>query len=115
MSSATRGWRSGLPSLGAYALARLREIAARRPMIGDVRGLGLLIGVELVRPDGTPAVEAAEATLYAALARGLSFKVTQGSVLTLSPPLIISRAELDRALDIVTEALDEVAAAQGLI
>ena len=100
--------------LGAHALTRLREIAASRKLIGDVRGLGLLIGVELVRPDGTPAVEAAEATLYAALARGLSFKVTQGSVLTLSPPLIISRAELDRALDIVTEALDEVAAAPGL-
>jgi 4-aminobutyrate aminotransferase len=99
--------------LGAYALTRLREIAASRPLVGDVRGLGLLIGVELVRPDGTPAVEAAEAALYAALSRGLSFKVTQGSVLTLSPPLIIGRSDLERALVIVTEALDEAATAWG--
>ncbi len=100
--------------LGAYALDRLREIASSRKLIGDVRGLGLLIGVELVRPDGTPAVEAAEASVHAALARGLSFKVARGSVLTLSPPLIITRVELDRALDIVSETLNEVAAALGL-
>jgi len=48
--------------------------------------------------------------LYAAFARGLSFKVTQGSVLAPSPLLIIGRSDLDRALNIVTEALDEAAA-----
>ena len=97
--------------LGAYALGRLREIAASRPLVGEVRGLGLLLGVELVGPDGAPAVAAAEAALYAAMARGLNFKVSQGSVLTLSPPLIIARADLDRALDILAAALDEAAAA----
>jgi 4-aminobutyrate aminotransferase len=96
-------------ALGAYALERLRDMAASRPLVGDIRGLGLLIGVELVRADGSPAIAAAEAALYAALARGLSFKVTQGSVLTLAPPLIISRAELDSALVALAEALDEAA------
>jgi 4-aminobutyrate aminotransferase len=96
-------------ALGAYALERLRDMAASRPLIGDIRGLGLLIGVELVRPDGSPAIAAAEAALYEALARGLSFKVTQGSVLTLSPPLIISRTELDNAFVMLAEALDEAA------
>ena len=45
----------------------------------------------------------AERVFYACLDRGLSFKISQGSVLTLSPPLIISRDELDHALDIVEE------------
>ncbi|CAH2601279.1 Aspartate aminotransferase family protein [Rhodovastum atsumiense] len=99
--------------LGAYALDRLREIAATRKLIGEVRGLGLLIGIEMVDADGRPATAAAEATLYAALRRGLSFKVTQGSVLTLSPPLIISRDELDQALEWLTAALDEVTTAMA--
>ena len=46
--------------------------------------------------------------MYAALARGLSFKVSMGNVLTLAPPLVITRAELDRALDILDDSLTEV-------
>ena len=95
--------------LGDHALGRLRELACRQPLIGEVRGLGLLIGIELVRPDGTPALAAAEAALYASLARGLSFKVTQGSVLTLAPPLVIGRADLDRAIDILAGAIEAAA------
>ncbi len=53
-------------------------------------------------------MDAAEAVLYAALSRGLSFKLTMGSVLTLSPPLIIERNDLDRAIDILAESIDEV-------
>lgn len=97
--------------LGEHALARLAEIARNRPLIGEVRGLGLLIGVELVQPDGSAAVDAAEAVLYAALSRGLSFKLTMGSVLTLSAPLIIERADLDRAIDILAESIDEASGA----
>jgi len=48
--------------------------------------------------------------MYAALDRGLSFKVTAGSVLTLAPPLIITDSELDRALAILEVSLDEVEA-----
>jgi len=59
-------------------------------------------------PDGAPAVEAADRVLYAALGRGLSFKVTMGSVLTLSPPLTIARAELDLAVGILQSCLAEV-------
>lgn len=91
--------------LGRHAMTRLEEMATRHPGIAEVRGLGLLIGVELANPDGTPAVDRADAILYAALERGLSFKITMGSVLTLSPPLTISREDLDRALDIVEECL----------
>ncbi len=90
--------------LGGHALARLKELAARRPGIADVRGAGLLIGVELADHDGVPAAERAEAVLYAALDRGLSLKVSQGSTLTLSPPLVIGIADLDRALAVFEEA-----------
>ncbi len=104
----------GLPeraaTLGARALARLQDMKARRPMIGDVRGRGLVLGVELVQDRATkePANEAAEAVFYRALERGLSFKVTMGNVLTLTPPLIIAEADLDRALDILEECIGEV-------
>ncbi len=107
----------GLPEraaeLGAYALARLRTFAAGRPAIAEVRGLGLLIGVDLSTPDGAPATDLAEAVLYACLERGLSFKVAMGSVLTLSPPLSITREELDRALAVLEGVLGEVGAVHG--
>ena len=96
--------------LGARALARLEELRARLPMVSEVRGIGNHLGVELRGPDGVPAVDAAEAVLYACLDRGLSFKVGGGNVLVLSPPLTIAEADLDRALAILEEALDEVTA-----
>ena len=94
---------------GESAMQRLQEMKARHLLIGDVRGRGLLIGVELVseREAKTPANDAAEAVLYRALARGLSFKISLGNVLTLSPPLIISEAELNTALDILEICIAE--------
>jgi len=96
--------------LGEHTLARLQEMMARHPLIGDVRGLGLLAGVELVRDRATRerAAEEAEQVMYRALEKGLSFKVTAGNVITLIPPLTITRAELDRALDILDACLAEV-------
>ena len=66
-------------------------------------------GVELVtdRDSRAPDRAMAERVLYRCLERGLSFKTTMGNVLTLSPPLVIARDELDRALDIVADAVME--------
>ena len=96
--------------LGAKALERLQAMKDRHAIIGDVRGRGLLLGVELVtdRDDKTPANDAAEAVLYAALDKGLSFKITMGNVLTLTPPLVISEDDLMRALDILDACIGEV-------
>jgi 4-aminobutyrate aminotransferase len=94
-------------SQGASALERLRDLKRSHRLVADVRGIGMLLGVELAR-DGRPAPREAELTMYASLARGLSFKVGQGNVLTLSPPLTIAPDDLDRALDIVDAALTEV-------
>jgi 4-aminobutyrate aminotransferase len=93
--------------VGAAALARLQEMKARHPLIGDVRGRGLLLGVELVsdRETKAPAADAAEAVMYRAMDAGLSFKTTLGNVLTLTPPLIVTEAEMMRALDIIDAAI----------
>jgi (R)-1-hydroxy-2-aminoethylphosphonate ammonia-lyase len=100
-------------ALGVHALGRLRALMERHPLIGDVRGLGLLLGLELVRDRRTkePATAEAEAVLYRALSRGLSFKVTMGNVISLTPPLNIRRDELDRAIDILDDSLAGAAGA----
>lgn len=96
--------------LGRYALDRLTAMKDRHPLIGDVRGLGLLLGVELVtdRVSRARATDQAEAVMYAALSKGLSFKVTMGNILALTPPLVITREEMDRALAILEECLTDV-------
>ena len=97
-------------TLGERALVRMRELQARHRLVRDVRGIGLLLGMELARSDGTPAREEADATMYECLSRGLSFKVGQGNVLTLSPPLVIEERDLDAAFGILDDALAAVAA-----
>jgi len=97
--------------LGAYAMAQLQDRLGSVPIVGDIRGRGLMFGVEIVqdRTDKTAGNALAEKIYYACLDAGLSFKISQGCVLTLSPPLTISRAELDAALDIVVTAIRSVA------
>jgi len=93
--------------LGAHALERLAPLADRSPHVGDIRGRGLMFGIEIVegRESRVPAPDRAERIYYRCLAAGLSFKISAGCVLTLSPPLVIDRADLDRALSIVEEAI----------
>ena len=93
--------------VGALALARMDEMKRRLPAIGDVRGRGLLLGIDLVksRSDKLPDNDLAEAVLYRALDRGLSFKTTMGNVLTLTPPLTVTPDEMTQALDILEEAI----------
>ena len=95
--------------LGAYAMTRLESFAQNCPIIGDVRGRGLMFGVEIVsdKAQKTAAPDLAETIYYKCLDKGLSFKISQGCVLTLSPPLTIARKELDTALTIVETAIEE--------
>lgn len=95
--------------LGQYTLERLRETASRHPLIGEVRGLGLLLGVELLRDHETleRATDEAERVMYCALSRGLNFKITMGNLLTLTPALTITQAEIDQAIDILDRCIGE--------
>lgn len=94
-------------TLGQTALNRLRNFAESCPIIGDVRGRGLMFGVEIVsdRTDKTADPATAERIYYRCLDAGLSFKISRGCVLTLSPPLTISVEDLDKALSIVESAI----------
>ncbi len=89
--------------LGDEALERLRALTRDLPGVTDVRGVGLLLGVELDSADR------AEAVLYRCLSAGLSFKVGQGRVLVLAPPLNIEAGDLWWALDVVCAALRDEA------
>jgi len=97
--------------LGAYAMAKLRDIQKQNPMLGDVRGLGLMIGVELVKDDKkTPAPAEAEAIRDALLREGVLVGVggVYGNVIRFQPPLVITRQQIDRAIGAFNGALDEV-------
>lgn len=85
--------------LGDAAVQRLHASLAHLPTVKAVRGAGLLIGIELTDAD------LAEAVLYHCLTAGLSFKVGQGQVLVLAPPLNVDEADLFWALDCVAGAL----------
>jgi 4-aminobutyrate aminotransferase len=91
--------------LGARALARLRTMADDDARIRDLRGIGLLLGVELAPEAGQDVAALAETLMYACLAKGLSFKISMGRVITLAPALTIEEHELELALDILEQSL----------
>ncbi|MBW1695889.1 MAG: aspartate aminotransferase family protein [Deltaproteobacteria bacterium] len=96
--------------LGRYALERLNGMMEKHPLIGEVRGVGLHLGIDLVkdRKSKTRAVEEAEIIMYKCFEKGLAFKTIEGNVITLRPALTIKRQEMDLALDILDEAIGEV-------
>jgi len=96
--------------MGEYALEKLKALAEKHAIIGSVRGLGLLLGVELIRDRKTRAraVEEAEQVMYSSLSRGLSFKLMMGNVIQLTPPLTITKDQLDEALNVLDASLAEL-------
>ena len=98
-------------TLGAWTLRQLNAMMERHPSIGRVSGLGLMLGVEMVRDRDSmePALEAAERVMYLALSRGLSFKITMGNILLLVPALTITKQEISEALDILESCIADVA------
>ncbi|WP_340562349.1 diaminobutyrate--2-oxoglutarate transaminase family protein [Streptomyces sp. GSL17-111] len=103
---------------GARIRSALRELATRHPVIGDVRGRGLMIGVELVQPDADPDPTGARPThphyaralQKACLDRGLMLELggRDGSVLRLLPPLVLTDAQADTVLTRLADALTDV-------
>jgi 4-aminobutyrate aminotransferase len=96
---------------GATVTARLKALQERHPLIGDVRGMGLMIGMELVQPDGTPAGATCQRIMEECRNRGLII-INCGperNIVRLIPPLTISEAETDEALGILAGALETVA------
>jgi acetylornithine/N-succinyldiaminopimelate aminotransferase len=82
-------------TLGAFVITSLKQMRTRHPVIREVRGKGLMIGIELTVP-GQPIVDACRA-------RGILINCTQGNVLRLLPALTVTRAQLERGLRVLDE------------
>ncbi len=82
----------------------MRELKSKHFIISDVRGIGLILGIELSKNNGR-ACDEAEKVMYEALSRGLSFKITMGNILLLSPPLIVTKEDMDKAIHILDESI----------
>ena len=107
----SRDLQGNAAKLGATLLTGLRDVAERCPLVGEVRGKGLMIGIELVGPDGyAPDAPAAARVLEETRARGLLVGKggLYGNVLRLAPPLNLSQAEADEGLEILTASLETV-------
>jgi len=100
---------SKVSSDGEWFGNELRVLQQKYEIIGDVRGLGLLWALELVKDRKTKerASEKAEKIMYNCLSNGLSFKISNGNIIQLSPALTISRTELARALEILESAIKQ--------
>ncbi|MDR1740314.1 MAG: aspartate aminotransferase family protein [Synergistaceae bacterium] len=95
--------------VGAHAQHRFREMQKRFEFVGDVRGIGLSIGVDLVTNRETKERNrvATSKICYRAWEKGLLLAFFSGSVLRIQPPLVITKAEMDKALDIIEESMEE--------
>ncbi len=96
-----------VPGLADHAMTRFRDMAGHRSTVGDVRGLGLMIGIELSHDDGSPDAEAMAHVKGQALEEGMFLLSCgpDGNVIRFIPPLIVTPEELDTGIDIVDRAL----------
>jgi 4-aminobutyrate aminotransferase len=94
---------------GEYLVKRLRELAEWHTIIGDVRGLGLMVGMELVRDRSTkePAREERETILRHAFERGLVLLPAGESVIRFCPPLIMNEEDIDVGIDVLDRVMKE--------
>ncbi|MBB4895420.1 4-aminobutyrate aminotransferase [Streptomyces olivoverticillatus] len=101
--------------VGGLLIERLRAIAAGLPVVREVRGRGLMIGIELAAPDGSPAPQAAALALEAARDKGLLIGKggREGHALRIAPPLTLTVAEAEEGADILEETLRHVQDAFG--
>jgi 4-aminobutyrate aminotransferase len=92
-------------AVGAYFMERLNELAALHACIGQVRGRGLMLGMELIGADGAPAVSLTQEVITQAYHQGLLLLSCGVSTVRFMPPLMISRSDVDEAVDLLEAAL----------
>ena len=97
-------------SVGAYMLDGLRELQEKHPLVGDVRGRGLMIGIELVRDRVTKerAVVERDTVVDACFSRGLLVLGAGKNAIRISPPLVLTKAQASTAVDILDQAFGEL-------
>jgi len=99
--------------VGAHFMKRLAELKPDYPCIGDIRGLGLMIGVEMIEKDGSPARAMVDRLLHRAYQNGLLLLSCGVSTLRFMPPLCVTEAEVDEAMGYLRQSLDEALAGQA--
>jgi 4-aminobutyrate aminotransferase len=94
---------------GAHIMKRLEELKAKSQIVGDIRGKGLMIGIELVKDKTTkkPATETATEVMRQSWKRGVAVITCGKSTIRIAPPLTISRELVDAGLDIVMDAIKQ--------
>ncbi|HEX6355394.1 aspartate aminotransferase family protein [Actinophytocola sp.] len=105
------GFLENVRASGAVLLDRLRALQSDHPVLGDIRGLGLMMGVELVTPDGGKATAATHALQRELHRQGVLTRVSEhglGNVIELRPPLVLSPADAHLVADRFGAALDEL-------
>ena len=104
-----REYAANAADVGAYFIERLRHLQSRHPEIGDVRGLGLFIGMELVkdRSSKVPAKELCDAAITRAFHNGVLLLSCGASTIRFAPPLVVTRAEVDEVVVILDASLAE--------
>ena len=97
-------------TVGEHLMNRLRELQQKHALVGDVRGKGMMIGVELVRDRKTKAraIEERNALVQAMFRRGVLSKETHETVIRFAPPLVLTRDQADSILRVFDESLTEV-------
>jgi 4-aminobutyrate aminotransferase len=102
-----RGLMANASRMGKRLLNKLHKLKKEFPLIGDVRGLGLMIGVELVKDPETrePAAKEADEIVQLAFRRGLLLLTCGENVIRFCPPLVVNAREIDTAAEIFAQVL----------
>jgi 4-aminobutyrate aminotransferase len=95
--------------MGARLMKGLKKLQAKHPCIGDVRGTGLMIGVEFVKADKEPAAELVGELEQLAFRKGLLLLSCGRSTIRIAPPLVLTAYDVDKGLEILDECLDKLA------
>jgi 4-aminobutyrate aminotransferase len=105
-----REYAANAATTGEHFITRLHEFARDHKCIGEVRGRGLMIGMELVDGEGAPAAELCDALVTRAFHNGLLLLSCGVSTVRFMPPLCVTNAEIDEAMALLRIALDEALA-----
>ena len=105
----TKEYAANAANMGEHFMGRLRELSRSYPCIGEVRGRGLMIGMELIEPgaERAPAKALADALINRAYHNGLLLLTCGVSTVRFMPPLSVKAAEIDEAVDLLRLGLDE--------
>ncbi|MGB0346722.1 MAG: (R)-1-hydroxy-2-aminoethylphosphonate ammonia-lyase, partial [Balneolaceae bacterium] len=92
-----------------FSMSLMKELKIKHEIIHDVRALGLMIGLELRNPDSKEkSLEKAETVMYRSFELGLNFKLSMGCIINLTPPMNVTKEELEKAFLIIDQAIAEV-------